>query len=80
MPKRLCKCGETLQLGGIPCDIEYKFISDVDYEKYYGQIDSEELYLNMNSFVKCPKCDRLWVYWNGFDKQPEEYVFVKNND
>jgi hypothetical protein len=74
MPKMLCTCGNLLRYSDIPCKIEYKFISDVDYDKYDAQIDSEELYMKMQSFFKCPDCQRLRVFWNGFDNAPQEYL------
>ena len=67
-------CGLVLRYSDIPCNIEYKFISDLEYDKFQGQVDSEELYLKMNSFLKCPNCKTLWLFWNGSGKEPEQYV------
>lgn len=74
MPKLLCKCGEVLSYSQIPCKIEYKFISDVDYDQFIGTIDSEKLYGQMRSFLECPQCRRLWFFWNGFVNEPTEYI------
>lgn len=74
MPKIICACGEWLSYSNIPCRIEYKFISDVDYDKYEGTIDAELLYQQMRSFIKCPKCERIWFFWDGYNKQPTEYI------
>lgn len=79
MPKIQCSCGEILRYGDIPCSIEYNFISDVEYDKYQDQIDAEELYLDMKSFLKCPECNRLQIFWNGFGEKPEEYVLIGEN-
>ncbi len=76
MPKMICRCGNVLSYGDIPCNIEYKFISDVAYDKYQGSVDTEELYMNMKSFFECPICKRLWLFWNGFEDTPKEYVNV----
>jgi hypothetical protein len=76
MPKMICKCGNVLRYGEIPCKIEYKFISDVAYDKYQGNVDAEELYLRMNSFIECPICKTIWMFWNGFEDTPKEYVHV----
>lgn len=35
---------------------------------------SEQLYQEMRMFFKCDCCERLWVFWNGFDKEPYEYL------
>lgn len=77
MPKFKCECGDILSYSEIPCKIEYKFISDLDYDRYEGEIDAEELYGQMRSFIKCEKCNRLWIFWNGFGNEPLEYIQVK---
>lgn len=77
MPKFRCECGEILSYSEIPCKIEYKFISDLDYDKFQGEIDAEVLYEQMKSFIKCSSCARLWVFWDGFQKEPAEYVLIK---
>jgi len=74
MPKIICSCQEILSYSEIPCPIEYKFISDCDYDQYQEMINAEDLYLHMKSFLKCPKCDRLWIFWNGYTNPPMEYV------
>jgi uncharacterized protein with PIN domain len=74
VPKFKCKCSSILRYSDIPCDIEYKFISDVDYDNYQGSVNVEELYMKMESFIKCPNCQRLWVFWLGFQNEPTEYV------
>ena len=74
MPKIICTCENVLSYSEIPCPIEYKFISDQEYDQYQGMIDSEDLYLKMNSFLQCSKCNRLWVFWNGYKNNPTEYI------
>ncbi|MCL9663130.1 hypothetical protein L2089_20815 [Paenibacillus hunanensis] len=76
MPKMLCTCGNVLNIQDIPCKVQYNFISDVDYDQYNGSIDSEQLYQDMRMFFKCDRCERLWVFWNGFDEEPYEYLRV----
>lgn len=73
MPKMLCRCGEVLRLGEIPCPIEWRIISDPKLETFPDQVDVEELYLATDSMVRCPTCDRLWIFWNG-ETAATEYV------
>jgi len=75
MPKIRCLCGEVIGLGEIPCPYEYMFISDEDYDKFDDPIDSVNLYLKMTKLIKCPACGRIYIYWNGFNEEPE--VFQK---
>ena len=58
----------------IPCPIEWLFVSDVTFDKFASSIDAEELYKAMQSFLKCPRCGRLWCFWDGFAKPPTEYM------
>ncbi|HLW72782.1 MAG TPA: hypothetical protein VKR54_01920 [Candidatus Babeliales bacterium] len=74
MPKIICTCQNILSYSEIPCPIEYKFISDCDYDKYQEMIDTEFLYQQMNSFLKCPQCERLWIFWHGYNNHPTEYM------
>lgn len=73
MPKLLCRCGELIRFGQIPCPDEWLFVSDVEYERHSGQVDAELLYEEFRSFLLCRSCGRLWVYWNGYQELPSEY-------
>ncbi len=77
MPKILCKCGEPLRYGDVPNPIEWLFISDSDFDTISGMVDSESLYQKLKSFLECPSCKRLWVFWRGFDSDPLEYILQK---
>ena len=73
MPKLRCDCGDVMRYGDIPCPNEWLFISDTEYDAFSGVVDAEELYRAMKSFLRCPNCGRLWVFWNGFASAPEGY-------
>lgn len=74
MPKLECKCGDLLDYGNIPCEMEYLFISDVNFDKFNETIEHQVLYREMNSFLKCPRCGRLWIFWDGFQSIATEYI------
>jgi len=80
MPKFLCECGEALSYSEIPCKIEYKFISDVDYDQFQGEINAEDLYIQMKSFIECQNCKRLWVFWNGYQERPTQYIPMNKSE
>lgn len=80
MPSLSCRCGQQISYGQIPCPEEWLFVSDVDFERFSGQVDAESVYTAMNSFLKCPKCRRLWVFWNGFSAAPEEYLPAQHSE
>ncbi|HLO87733.1 MAG TPA: hypothetical protein VK203_22380 [Nostocaceae cyanobacterium] len=74
MPGIKCKCGNVIKTGEIPNPNEWLIISDVDYDLYSGSINSEELYKEMKSMLICNKCSRLWIYWEGSEKEPVAYI------
>ncbi len=76
MPKMRCECGNILNYGDIPCAIEYLFISDIEFDKFEDKVDTEKLYMQMKSILKCSKCNRLWVFWDGLQNKPKEYVEI----
>ena len=73
MPKVRCRCDAVIPLGGIPCEHEYKFMSDHDFENWQGTIEADEIYRAMSIFVHCPECKGLLMYWNGFSNPPTYY-------
>lgn len=28
----------------------------------------------MKSFLRCPTCHRLWIFWRGYQQDPEELI------
>ena len=74
MPSILCKCGKRISYGEIPCKNEWLLISDVDFDKQVGLIDSEKLYSRFDHMLKCSNCGGIWVFWDGFSKPPTHYL------
>ncbi|PSE43614.1 hypothetical protein C7G91_08655 [Acinetobacter nosocomialis] len=73
MPAILCKCGNRLSLGAIPNPNEWLMISDIEYDEFQGEIDSEKLYMKFKSIIICPNCNRLILFWNDFNHNPIFY-------
>jgi hypothetical protein len=73
MPKLLCRCSEILRYGEIPCPIEWRMISDSKLDQFQGQVDAEAIYMATQTALRCPRCGRLWVFWEG-ESGPSEYV------
>lgn len=75
MAKLQCVCGEVISTSGdIPNQLEYKVISDHDFDQFHGRVDAEDLYQAFTSMFRCAQCGRLWVYWNGFAEPPTAYA------
>ena len=74
MPGLKCSCGTNISYGEIPCKDEWLFIEDVEFDRFSGNVDAEAVYRAMKSFLKCPACQRLWVFWDGYGAPPTEYV------
>lgn len=74
MAKMLCPCGEVITMSGlIPNPIEWLLISDVEYDKFHGTIDSEQLYMSMSRAFRCPTSGHLFVFWEGMGNFPTVY-------
>jgi hypothetical protein len=74
MAKFVCVCGTIIRTSGdVPNRNEWKLLSDVDFDRYSGRVDVEELYLAGTIAFRCPVSDHLWIYWDGFDKAPQLY-------
>lgn len=76
MPNLACTCGATLNYGEIPCPIEWLLFSDAQFDDLPRQVETETLYRQAISLLRCPQCARLWVFWEGFGKPPEEYTLA----
>lgn len=74
MPGMQCRCGAILRYGELPCPIEWRIISDVDFDAFSGMVDAEDVYRAARGALRCPECRRLWVFWNGWGEEPEELV------
>jgi hypothetical protein len=74
MAKIRCYCNTVLSTSGeIPNPIEWKLLSDVEFDRFEGMVDAEDIYRAAKSMFRCPTCGRLWVYWDGLDRQPVCY-------
>ena len=74
MPKFRCTCGEMISYGSIPSTDEWLMISDVEYDKFVGAVDSETVYMAMTHTLRCPICKRLNIFWDGFGSLPEVLI------
>ncbi|MEV7968750.1 hypothetical protein AB0O34_22605 [Sphaerisporangium sp. NPDC088356] len=75
MAKIRCICQHIITTSGaIPNPLEWKIISDPRFDDFEGLVEAEEVYRACSSMFRCPKCGRLWVYWDGFDGEPACYT------
>lgn len=79
MPKIKCKCGEIIDLSGIPSPNQHLIISDIEFDDFEGAVDSEFIYSKMKIVVSCPRCKRLHIYYDGFDNAPLIYKLDVDN-
>ena len=76
MAKLLCACGEQIRTSGdTPHPYEWLLLADIDVrdDAWDGSTGFKELYEHATRAFKCPACERLWVFWNGFDSEPQRY-------
>jgi hypothetical protein len=80
MPSRTCKCGTQLRFGGFPNPLEWIIMSEEKFDKYPSETKISEILLDSDVFIKCPKCQRVWIYWQGFDNSPTCYIEEHESD
>jgi hypothetical protein len=74
MAKIRCVCDTIIQTsGGIPNELEWKILSDVEFDSFEGIIDAEDIYLESKSMFRCPTCGRLWIFWQDTGQPPQCY-------
>lgn len=73
MPKIKCDCGNIIGLGEIPNPNQSLIISDVEFDTYFDKTGME-IYDKMKIVVHCSVCQRLYIYWNGFNEIPTIYM------
>lgn len=81
MAKFLCTCGGLVRTsGGIPNPQQWNLISDVRFDDFTSQVEAEEVYAAATHAYRCDDCGRLWIFWQGYDALPTEYVPVDATD
>lgn len=74
MAKFRCACATIIHTSGfIPNETEWKIISDIEFDRFEGIVDAEEIYMACRSAFRCPTCGRLWIFWNGIEQPPDCY-------
>ncbi len=72
--KWVCACGATIQSSGaMPNPSEWLLISDVAFDQFEGQVDSEAVYRAASHAFRCAECGRLHVFWDGLSADPAVY-------
>ncbi len=75
MARFQCLCGEQIVTSGaIPNPIEWRCLSDDDFDAFHGRIDAEDIYMQTTLMYRCPKSDHLWFFWQGIGNSPTLYA------
>lgn len=75
MSKLFCTCGRLIRMSGeVPNPREWKLIPDDELHGRSPRLSVERIVMEAPALVRCPECDRLWVYWRGLDHPPTEYA------
>jgi hypothetical protein len=75
MSKFRCLCGEIITTSGdIPNPDEWLYVSDVEFDRYSGSIQAENLYQAFGQAFLCPKSGHIWLFRDGIDAEPTGYA------
>jgi hypothetical protein len=50
--------------------IEWMVTSDYEYDIRCSVVYAERPVADMRAMLTCPGCERLWVFWDGFESVP----------
>lgn len=75
MARFQCVCGEQIRTsGGIPNPLEWRLLSDSDFDAFHGLVNAEDVYAATTIAYRCPRSGHLYVFWHGFDENPTLYT------
>lgn len=75
MSKLRCDCDEILSISGpMPNPIEFKILADTQVDSFEETVETLRIYMESTIGLKCPRCGRLWIFWNGLDNRASCYV------
>lgn len=60
-------------LGEIPSPYQYLLISDENFDKFEGEVDSEDIFKEMTTVVICNNCGRLLIFWDKNNREATSY-------
>lgn len=81
MARFRCVCGEVIVTSGeIPNPLEWRCLSDVEFDEFQGLVEAEEIYRRSTILYRCPRSDHLWIFWRGFGNPPTLYAPVTGPD
>lgn len=73
MPSYLCRCQKRIDYTEIPAASSYYLVADEAAEVQDDLVTYVANWTESTNVLRCPSCDRLWVFWNGMGGVPTEY-------
>lgn len=74
MPSYRCNCDKWISYTSIPADPSYHLVAEKDVVVQDDIDTCNATWSESKQVLRCPYCDRLWVFWDGFHNAPTEYV------
>lgn len=75
MARFACVCGYQIRTSGdVPNPLEWRLISDEQFETFHGTVDVEAVYRATTVAYRCPESAHLWIFWDGFEGEPSLYA------
>jgi hypothetical protein len=73
MAKFLCRCGNALHTSGpIPHPDGLYIIAETGFDERADEPDFD-LIRESTGVHRCRSCGRIWVWWDGWDRDPVSY-------
>jgi hypothetical protein len=67
MAKFNCRCGEIIRMSGdLPNPIEWRLLPESAFYDDEGRL-LEDAYMGSPPLYRCDQCERVFIFWSGFE-------------
>jgi hypothetical protein len=74
LAKFRCVCGHVISTSnGIPNPNEWHVLANTTLDEMAAPIELMELLTRSRYAYRCPRSDRLWIFWEGLGSRPSLY-------
>ena len=75
MSRIKCRCGEIISTVQCPNNVQLRVYTDFEWDRIInmGMIDSLDTPMPQYDVIKCPSCERIYVFDNGYSEPIRVY-------
>jgi hypothetical protein len=75
MSRIKCRCGKIISTVQCPNNVQLRVYTDFEWDRIInmGMIDSLDIPMPQYDVIKCPSCERIYVFDNGYSEPIRVY-------